>query len=113
MQDGLYFAQFAIGQATGYGVMVKSGNRVSGGNDSYWWVGDIAFPSDDTFETTLTVKQFRPSDGSPFGFFDSLPISLTGEHNRTSWRSKGATAAGVPAEMNLRILLPEFESAEA
>lgn len=104
MQDGLYLAQFIVGGMTTYGVSLKRGEEIIGGNDSHWWVGSLDFPSDDTFATTLAVQSMRPSERSAFGFFDTLEITFNGSHKTDAWQSTGNTMMGVAAQMNLRLL---------
>lgn len=107
MRDGLYLVQFSGPRAVGHGIISLAGNQIAGGDSHHWWTGRISEGDDGSLSADLTVRQHAAgSDGSLFGFFDTLKLVFSGRHVGEASQFDGQTMVGVPMQMNLRPLYP-------
>jgi hypothetical protein len=106
MQDGIYLAQFVVGPNHGHGVAVKTGNRVGGGDSSYWWEGELVEADGGSITGNITIRSHTSGNSSVFGLFDQFQLALNGKAVHDAWQLSGTTdvAPGRTMQLNLSLL---------
>jgi hypothetical protein len=104
MQDGIYVARFRTAQSIGAGVVTIINNRVTGGDTSYVYTGNLD-DAGGTLKGQVAVQQRDREAESVFGGATDFSLAVTG-----AVTGNGAHLTGALHGQGIQIELARFHA---
>lgn len=102
MEKSVWAVEFVSNmQSLGRGVVTIDNSRITGGDASYYYIGNCSITNQNV-STTMTVRKHGPGQ-SIFGQLDSFTVILTGSIDQNSIQLHGSMADNPQFTVQVRL----------